>query len=110
KLRFASGALETIARHPWPGNVRELENAVERAVIMAKGKLIEARDLGIEVAEGSDLASLRQARDRAERAALVDALVKTRGNISRAAKLLGVSRPTFHGLVAKYQVNAHDFR
>ena len=62
KLRFASGALETIARHPWPGNVRELENAVERAVIMAKGKLIEARDLGIEVAEGSDLASLRQAR------------------------------------------------
>jgi two-component system NtrC family response regulator len=77
---------------------------------MAHAKYIEARDLGIDIAEGVDLASLRQARDRAEREALVDALVKTRGNISQAAKLLGVSRPTFHGLIAKYEVNARDFR
>jgi two-component system NtrC family response regulator len=84
---------------------------VERAVIMSKGKLIEATDLGIEVAEGgSDLASLRQARDKAEREALVEALVKTRGNISRAAQLLGVSRPTFHGMIDKHQVNAKGFR
>jgi len=40
----------------------------------------------------------------------VDALVKTRGNISQAAKLLGVSRPTFHGLLDKLAVNARDFR
>src|SRR5213593_258106 len=110
KLRFASGALEAMARYRWPGNIRELENAVQRAVIMAHAKLIEARDLGIEIADGADLASLRQARDRAEREALVDALVKTRGNISQAAKLLGVSRPTFHGLIAKNEVNARDFR
>ena len=63
-----------------------------------------------DMADGPDLASLRQARDRAEREALVDALVKTRGNISQAAKLLGVSRPTFHGLIAKCEVNARDFR
>ena len=110
KLRFGGAALEAIARYPWPGNIRELENTVERAVIMARAKLIEARDLGIDIPEGVDLASLRQARDRAEREALVDALVKTRGNISQAAKLLGVSRPTFHGLIAKYEVNARDFR
>src|SRR2546422_4106294 len=110
KLRFASAALEAIARYAWPGNIRELENAVERAVIMARTKLIEARDLGIEIGDAVDLASLRQARDRAEREALVDALVKTRGNISQAAKLLGVSRPTFHGLIAKCEVNARDFR
>ncbi|PYN01685.1 MAG: PEP-CTERM-box response regulator transcription factor [Candidatus Rokuibacteriota bacterium] len=110
KLRFGSAALEAIAHYGWPGNIRELENAVERAVIMAHAKLIEARDLGIEIADGADLASLRQARDRAEREALVDALVKTRGNISQAAKLLGVSRPTFHGLIAKNEVNARDFR
>jgi len=110
KLRFGSAALEAIAHYEWPGNIRELENAVERAVIMARAKVIEARELGIEVADGTDLASLRQARDRAEREALVDALVKTRGNISQAAKLLGVSRPTFHGLIAKYEMNARDFR
>jgi len=59
---------------------------------------------------GSDLASLRQARHKAEREALVEALVKTRGNISRAAQILGVSRPTFHGMIARHQVNAKDFR
>jgi two-component system NtrC family response regulator len=84
---------------------------VERAVIMAQGRSIDAADLGITpVAPSADLASLSQARDRAERESLVGALVKTRGNISQAAKLLAVSRPTFHGLIAKYRVNARDFR
>src|SRR5206468_4569409 len=61
KLRFGSAALEAIAHYGWPGNIRELENAVERAVIMAHAKLIEARDLGIEIADSADHASLRQA-------------------------------------------------
>jgi two-component system NtrC family response regulator len=111
KLRFSTAALEALARYPWPGNVRELENAVERAVIMSKGKLIDTSDLGIEVSENAtDVGSLRKARDRAERESLVEALVKTRGNISQAAKLLGVSRPTFHGMLEKHKVNARDFR
>ena len=74
KLQFSASALESIIHHPWPGNIRELENTVERAVILSKGKLIEPRDLGIDVAEaGSDLASLRQARHKAEREAVVEA-------------------------------------
>jgi two-component system NtrC family response regulator len=111
KLAFASGTLEALAAYPWPGNVRELENAIERAVIMATGKTIEARDLGVEaIVADSDVATLSEARSRAERDSLVGALARTRGNISEAAKLLAVSRPTFHGLIAKYQVNARDFR
>ena len=109
KLRFGSTALEAIARHPWPGNVRELENAVERAVLMARGKLVEARDLGIDLPEQPP-ASLREARDRAERVALVEALVRTRGNITQASRLLAVSRPTLHGLIGRYGVTARDFR
>ena len=109
KLRFGSSALEAIAQHPWPGNVRELENAVERAVLMAHGKVVEARDLGIELKE-RPTASLREARDRAERSALVEALVKTRGNITQASRLLAVSRPTLHGLITRYEVSARDFR
>ena len=109
KLRFGSTALEAIARHPWPGNVRELENAVERAVLMARGNLVEARDLGIDL-PAQPPASLREARDRAERAALVEALVRTRGNITQASRLLAVSRPTLHGLIGRYGVTARDFR
>jgi len=89
--------------------VRELENAVERAVLMARGKLVEAGDLGIELKE-RPTPSLREARDRAERIALVESLVKTRGNITQAARLLAVSRPTLHGLIARYEVSARDFR
>ncbi|PYN40137.1 MAG: PEP-CTERM-box response regulator transcription factor [Candidatus Rokuibacteriota bacterium] len=116
KLRFSSGALEAMARYRWPGNIRELENAVQRAAIMSHGQLIEASDLGIAVESASvepaseDRRSLREARGRAERQALVDALIQTRGNISQAAKQLGVSRPTFHGLLTKFQVDAKEFR
>ena len=109
KLRFGGSALEAIAHHPWPGNVRELENAVERAVLMAHGKLVEARDLGIEVKD-RPATSLRESRDRAERGALVEALVKTRGNITQASRLLAVSRPTVHGLIGRYALSARDFR
>jgi two-component system NtrC family response regulator len=53
---------------------------------------------------------LREVRTRAEREALVDALIKTKGNISQAARELGVSRPTFHSLLDKHHVNARGFR
>lgn len=72
-----------MARCAWPGNIRELENAVQRAVIMARGPFIEAVDLGVEVRPAVDeTPSLREAKGRAEREAVVDALVKTRVNIS----------------------------
>jgi two-component system NtrC family response regulator len=109
KLRFGGSALEAIAHHTWPGNIRELENAVERAVLMAQGKVLEARDLGIEVKD-RPTTSLRESRDRAERSALVDALVRTRGNITQASRLLAVSRPTLHGLIGRYDLSARDFR
>jgi len=110
KLRFGGSALAAITRHAWPGNIRELENAVARAVLMARTKFIEAGDLGIEAEHRLDLASLREARDRAERNALVEALARTRGNITQGARLLAVSRPTLHGLIARHQVNPRDFR
>jgi DNA-binding NtrC family response regulator len=100
-----------MAHYRWPGNIRELDNTVQRAAIMASGQLIEVADLGIAVETAThDRPSLREARGRAERQAVVDALIKTRGNISQAAKHLGVSRPTFHGLLDKFQVNAKEFR
>jgi two-component system NtrC family response regulator len=110
-LRFSASALDALVHYPWPGNIRELENAVQRATIMARGRFIEASDLGIDVpGEQADVPSLREARGRAEREAVIDALIKTRGNISKAARHLGVSRPTFHGLLDKFAVDARQFR
>jgi two-component system NtrC family response regulator len=110
KVRFSREALQAMSAYAWPGNIRELENMVQRAVIMAPGRFIEPADLGLEPPPGGGLPTLKEARSRTEREILVDALVRTRGNISQAAKELGVSRPTFHGLLGKHQVNAREFR
>jgi two-component system, NtrC family, response regulator len=110
KLQFSSEALSAISQHPWPGNIRELENAVQRATIMAKGRFIEPGDLGIAAAVGTERLSLREARNRVERQVVVDALVRTKGNISRAATELGISRPALHDLLEKHQINTKELR
>jgi two-component system NtrC family response regulator len=110
KVRFSREALEAMAAYAWPGNIRELENAVQRAVIMARGRLIGPEDLGIDVAMTPAVTSLKEARGQREREVLVEALTRTRGNISHAAMELGVSRPTFHDLLDKHQLNARSFR
>ena len=87
---------------PLAGEHPELENAVQRASIMARGRFIEPADLGIPHARLPEHLSLREARNRVERQVVVDALTRTRGNISRAATELGVSRPTLHSLLDKH--------
>jgi two-component system, NtrC family, response regulator len=93
-------AAAAIEAWPWPGNVRELENRIKRAAIMAEGKLLNAADLDL---GGGDeepmLLNLRAARDVAERAAIGRALSMSEHNISAAARLLGVSRPTLYDLM-----------
>jgi two-component system NtrC family response regulator len=100
---FAPSALAVINDHPWPGNVRELENRMKRAVIMAEGKLITAEDLDLGPDEPDALAvNLKAAREEADRKAIRQAIARTEGNISNAAKLLGISRPTLYDLLKQY--------
>ncbi|MGH7314164.1 MAG: helix-turn-helix domain-containing protein, partial [Candidatus Rokuibacteriota bacterium] len=110
RVRFSAEALRALNAYRWPGNIRELENKVSRAVIMARGRLIEPVDLDLAPAPGEPAVSLRASRDQAEREALVEALTRYRGNISRAARELAVSRPTLHGLLDKHKVSARAFR
>jgi len=102
---FASAALAAIKDHPWPGNVRELENRVKRAVVMADGPFLSAADLGLS-ASGEEPQSLgiRAARARAEREVLQLALAQAGSNLSKAAKLLGISRPTLYDLMQQHQI------
>jgi two-component system, NtrC family, response regulator len=104
KLQFSPEALDAIIHHRWPGNIRELENAVQRAVILTPGAVIEPSNLGIAEVGPSRRLSLREARNQVERQLVVETLTRTRGNISRAAAELGISRPTMHDLLHKHQI------
>ena len=105
---LAPDAVAAIDAYGWPGNVRELENRLKRAVIMADGKLIGALDLDLPgLPEDSVQAvNLRAAREIADRRAIRQALARTENNISGAAKLLGISRPTLYDLLKQYQLSA----
>ena len=100
---FAPSALTATNDWAWPGNVRELENRMKRAVIMADGKLVTAEDLDLSIGEEDSLpVNLKSVRAEAGRKAIRQALARTENNISRAAKLLGISRPTLYDLLKQY--------
>jgi len=101
----AIGALDG---YGWPGNVRELENRIKRAVIMAEGKSLTAEDLDLPGASDDEPLpiNLRAAREVADRKAIRQAMSRTDNNISGAAKLLGVSRPTLYDLLKQYRLSA----
>ncbi|HMU65839.1 MAG TPA: sigma 54-interacting transcriptional regulator, partial [Cellvibrionaceae bacterium] len=101
---FSQEAAESIEAYEWPGNIREMENRVKRAVVMCEDKHISSIDLGLMSSDGVSI-NLRQVRLQAERSAILKALTMTENNISAAAKLLGVTRPTLYDLLKKYNVN-----
>jgi two-component system NtrC family response regulator len=104
---FNADALAALGGHNWPGNVRELQNRVKRAVIMAEGPVLTAHDLDLGVPDvAPGIVDLRKAREQAERGALQRALMQEQGNLSRAAKLLGISRPTLYDLMRHHNLKA----
>ena len=96
------GALEVLTRYDWPGNVRELENVLHRAVVLARGPVIQLQDVPLDVAmpeTGSRLGEdtsppLREAMEQFERQYILRVLEGTGWNVSRAARRLGVHRNT----------------
>jgi two-component system NtrC family response regulator len=101
-LTFAPDALRALSLHHWPGNVRELQNRVQRAVIMAEGKRVTARDLELtDTLSALPPQTLKEARESVEREMVLDALRRHRGKITSAAVELGVSRPTLYELMEK---------
>lgn len=96
---FANDALAAIAQYPWPGNVRELQSRIKRALATAGGR-ITAKDLAIASPDDEPVQSLRAVRQKAEFDAVQRAMAQTGGNISEAARLLDVSRPTLYQLLS----------
>jgi DNA-binding NtrC family response regulator len=102
---FSHRALQAMISHPWPGNVRELINRIRHAMVMCENAVITPTDLGFEK-RGSDPdhQTLDQARERAERNAILLSLQSTDYNISQAARQLRISRVTLYRLMQKHRV------
>lgn len=103
---FDGEALDAIRGYDWPGNVREIINKVRRAVVMSKDPSVTPFDLDLTVPSiGTDrLTSLREVRYTIEKQKLIEALKHCNNNISKVARVLGISRPSVYSLRKKYKV------
>jgi DNA-binding NtrC family response regulator len=96
-MEFAADAMDLLLRHAWPGNVRELDHAIERATLMAEGGRVQARDFALGGGDGAGTATLDQmSLDDVERVLIQNALTRAAGNVSEAAKSLGLSRSALY--------------
>ncbi|GAK33389.1 PEP-CTERM-box response regulator transcription factor [Iodidimonas nitroreducens] len=101
---FAGDGLAAISHYHWPGNVRELQSRIKRALATANGR-ISAADLDLAESPDEQILTIKMARQRAELDSIQKAMAQTDGNISEAARLLDVSRPTLYQLL-----NEHGLR
>ena len=104
---FSDDAIEAIREYPWPGNIRELLNKIRRAVVMAEGSYITAKEL--ELPSRGPCAtekrlSLKEAQDRVGQKLLIEAILRHSGNVKHVAAELQVSRPTVYYLLDHYQI------
>ncbi len=108
QVAFSSEAIAALSAHEWPGNVRELQNRIRRALGTTMDRFISPIDLGLEEIkadqENQKLSSLKGARESAEKNAIRQSLAFSNNNISKAAKLLEISRPTLHDLLKKHRM------
>jgi DNA-binding NtrC family response regulator len=115
KVTLSPAALEDLTRYDWPGNVRELENIIERAVILHTGPTLDPEDFDLHLeemlkTEEVDLkkvslkGSIQSQIEQQEQKEFMEALLKAKGNISRAARLLGVPRSTLFRHLKKHHL------
>jgi len=104
-LDISQDTLDMLVEYNWPGNIRELRNVIERAMVVAKGNLIELDDLSFffPVVE-SDAKETLPSLDEVEKIHIQKVLELTNGNIAQAAAILKVSRLTMYNKIEKYQL------
>ena len=107
---FDSLSIEMMKHYNWPGNVRELENRIKRAVIICQKRLITCNDLDFTEDLVAKKKSLVDVVDTVQKKYIEMALNRTRGNVSKAAIELGISRVTLYDLVNKLKIEVNEYR
>lgn len=104
---FSDDAIQAMLAYKWPGNIRELQNKLKSAVVLAEGQLIQADELSLSQVDELEqrVFNLREVREIAESKAIRHAYHQAEQNISKAADLLGVTRPTLYSLIDKYRLD-----
>ena len=103
---FSKSCLAVMRDYTWDGNVRELVNRIRHAMVMCDNRLISAEDMGID--QSSPLfhfMTLKEAKERAERDAILNTLARKQNNVTLTAKSLGVSRVTLYRLLEKHDLS-----
>jgi DNA-binding NtrC family response regulator len=100
---FDPAAMQVLLDHRWPGNVRELDHAVERSVLMSQGNTIRNTDLGLRT-EGASSARLEDMSLEDVEAFLVKKAMARYGNVSQAARALGLSRSALYRRLERYKL------
>jgi DNA-binding NtrC family response regulator len=102
---FDEAAARALRDYPWPGNIRELDHAVERAVLMAQGKRVGVGDLGLRPVSDNGGGSIEDLNlEEVERLLIQKALARYNGNVSHAAKALGLSRSALYRRLERYRL------
>src|SRR5512142_794251 len=101
---FAPDAVEALLAHPWPGNVRELDHAVERAVLLAAGGAVAVADLALRAGPANASSLEGMPLDEAERLLIRRALERAGGNVSQAARALGLSRSALYRRIGQHRL------
>lgn len=105
---FSEDAVEIFKSYPWPGNLRELKNVVKRAVLLTQGEYILPEVLPHEVRTSKrqfeDESNYGLFKSKNEQELILDALEKTNGNKSKAAKLLSIDRKTLYNKLKQYGI------
>lgn len=105
KKRVGVGTMKRLQKHDWPGNIRELQHAVERAVILSESTMLEPHDFFIDEKENSDdeiFTPDNMNLEEVEKVLVRKVIDKYGGNISRAAKELGLTRASLYRRIEKY--------
>ena len=88
--------------HGWPGNVRELDHAIERAVLMSQGDVLQARDLGLQPGRDASRRLEDMSLEEVESFLIQKTLAQCDGNVSRAAEKLGLSRSALYRRLQRF--------
>ncbi|HSC26276.1 MAG TPA: sigma-54 dependent transcriptional regulator [Vicinamibacterales bacterium] len=99
---FETGAMQMLLEHSWPGNVRELDHAIERAVLMAPGPLVRSGDLGLRTSRDGGGRLEDMSLEDVECFLIKKAMTRFDGNVSQAAKALGLSRSALYRRLQRY--------